>query len=156
MARKTLKKPTARNKKVTKASARKAGKIGHRRQKKPVTKKGIDPKYVTAYAWYKSGVPIPEICAKLKRKKSLIYLWIKQVRALVEKPLDMEELRNATMGLFPLAVDSLAHNLKKKKEVTTNNFLNKTVFAGVSDSDAGSTRNITNIIQLGAGLTPLF
>ena len=156
MARKTSKKPKkAQSKKAMGVSAKKGGKTGQSGRKKGSDPKGIDPRYVTAYAWHRSGVRISDICKKFRRGKSQIYAWIDQVKVLVEKPLEMEELRNATMGLYPLAVDSLVHNLKKKKEVTTNNFLNKTVFAGVGDDSGGSPRTITNIFQLGAGLAPL-
>ena len=103
----------------------------------------VDIDYIVSWALYHSKVPVKKIAQERDVTTASIYWQIKQVDQALENRLDIEKLKAITLLCYPLALESLAYNLGVKKDASvTNNFLNKTVWADISENI--STR--TNII----------
>lgn len=112
-------------------------------------KNGLAPNAVLAWILNKCGVPISDICKKVKRKKTAVYEYIEAVEEAVGEPIKPEDLRSAFyLLMIPLITQSLVYNLKKKKEHTTNNLANKLLFGDIKDSESLSQ---TNVFNLGPG-----
>jgi len=107
---------------------------------------------VVAWALWKSKTKVSNIAQQFSICEATVYNWVNRVEKLVAEKIDMEKLHNAVLLCFPAALQSLAHNLSVEKDASvTNNFLNKTVFRDIKESES---RSETNIYNLGAGANP--
>ena len=105
--------------------------------------------FVVAWAMFKSKMGVSNIAKRFGVCLATVYNWVKKVDDVVKDKIDMEELKAAALLCYPLALDSLAYNLRDKKDPSvTNNFLNKTIWGDVKDSESHSQ---TNVFNLGAG-----
>jgi len=118
--------------------------------RKTKDKTRVDVDYIVSWALYHSKIPVKKIAQEREQTPASIYWQIKQVDRALEEKLDMDKLKDLALLCYPAALDSLIYNLQVKRDASvTNNYLNKTIFADVKDSEANIN---TNIFSLGAGL----
>jgi len=114
--------------------------------RKPKDKTQVDIDYIVSWALYHSKMPVKKIAQERGQTKASIYWQIKQVDTALEEKLDMGKLKDLALLCYPAALESLIYNLQTKKDASvTNNYLNKTIFADVKDSEQKSETNIFNL-----------
>lgn len=110
--------------------------------------------YIIAWAMWKTKAGVSNIASKFGKCPATIYNWVNRVEKLVAERLDMEKLKNATILCFPSALESLVYNLEVKKDPSvTNNFLNKSVFADVKETEVNVETNVYNLNDLLGGIS---
>lgn len=118
--------------------------------RKPNDKNRVEIDYIVSWALYHSKVPVKKIAEERDQTTASIYWQIKQVDKALEEKIDIQKLKDLALLCYPVALESLIYNLRIKKDASvTNNYLNKTIFADVKESESTNT---TNIFNLGAGL----
>lgn len=119
--------------------------------RKPNDKNRVAIDYIVSWALYHSKVPVKKIAEERDQTSASIYWQIKQVDRALEEKLDMEKLKDLALLCYPVALESLIYNLRVKKDASvTNNYLNKTIFADVKESE---TNVNTNVFNLGSGFS---
>jgi len=91
---------------------------------------------VVAWAMWRTGAPVKQIADKfgLKTRQAIYHRAKKVEKALAEK-INLEDLKNACLLCYPLALESLTENLKKHDVSMTQFFLKH--FLELSDKIEG-------------------
>jgi hypothetical protein len=107
--------------------------------------------HIVAWAMWRSKAGVDNIANKFDICRATVHNWVNRVEALVSERIDLDKLKTATLLCFPSALESLSYNLEVKKDPSvTNNFLNKTVFSDIKESEINVN---TNAVAVGGELS---
>ncbi len=121
----------------------------------------LTPEEIIVWAQSQAGTPQSQIAKNMGKGPATITRWLKKAREFIGEGVDIENFRTPLYGLYPLAVESLMHNLKNFDVHTTiallkglNILMDKKEIEGKGLGMQSSEKLIQELMDIGIITTP--